>query len=269
MVVVVQFLAEDPDPPGIEIVAVVARPEGSVAERVSETVDDVPHERHPEHHARPDDESGDEPEQEQVEDEHEPDSQTAALRVDVALDPVVRGPFPVLLEQRVVFRSFPVEEEAAEGDVRETLERGRVRIALAVGVGVVLPMDRNPLLRHDPGREPAPETHRVLDHRVEDHSAVRGRAVQVERVDHVREVTGDEDPHEGDPPRFSQDPVTWHAFFSSSLCVSLRTHQPNSGARRAPIGRVRGRAGTGPSRGAAGRGARRIRPRCRGRPPDS
>ena len=220
--VVVELLAEDPDPPGIEIVAVVARPEGPVAERVSETVDDVPRQRHPEHHARPDDEPGDEPEQEQVEDEHEPEPQTAALRVDVALDPVFRSPFPVLFKQRVVFRSLPIEEEPAEGDVRETLERGRVGIALPVGVGMVLAVDRNPFLRHDPGREPAPETHGVLDDGMEHDAAVRRRAVQVEGVDHVREVAGDEDPHEGDPPRFSQDRITWHAFFSSALGILLR-----------------------------------------------
>ena len=109
----------------------------------------------------------------------------------MAFDPIVGRALSVLLEHARLADRAAVVEGALEDDVAKSFDQGAVRIAFAIGEGVVLPMAGDPFLGDDRRSEPEPEPHGKRGEVVQPHAAVGLRAMQEQRDTHVRDVTRD------------------------------------------------------------------------------
>ena len=93
---------------------------------------------------------------------------------------VVRDVSCVLLEHSGVFRFLEVKEDVAELNGPETHQVRAVRIAFFIGKSVVLPVDGNPFLRAEAGRQPQREPEKPGHRRMQRQRAVRGRSMQID-----------------------------------------------------------------------------------------
>ena len=99
----------------------------------------------------------------------------------MALEPVVRRPLAILLENAGLAHRLPIVEGALEDDVAESFHQRAVRIALAVGERVVLAVAGHPFLGDDRCREPQPEPHRKRGEIMQLYAAMCLRAMQKQR----------------------------------------------------------------------------------------
>ncbi len=136
--------------------------------------------RNPDHLHRPD-RGADRPEQQQVDDQHQPDAFPRVAGVEVALDPVVRRALAVLGQRFLVLGLGAIELRALPEDGLDAARLRAVRVVGRLDLGVVLAVDRDPLLGHHAGREPQPEAEEVADGRGEVERTVRLGAVQEDR----------------------------------------------------------------------------------------
>src|ERR1043166_4400371 len=150
MMVVVKLFAPQPDRDRRDVPALVLHFIVTVAEGVTDSVDDASRpERNPHHLDTPDHRSDEEPEQVNVESQHDENTKPIQAAEEIALDPVIRRALPVLLEHAGLADSLAIVKGALEHDVAEALDERTVRIAFTVGEGMMLPMARDPLFRHD------------------------------------------------------------------------------------------------------------------------
>jgi hypothetical protein len=157
---------------------------------VADAVDDAGGgDRDPEHLDRPD-RGTDGAEQEQVGDQHQADALPAVARVEIALDPVVGCAVAELGERLLVLGFGAIELAAGQENGLDAARLRAVGILFGLALGVVLAVDRDPLLGHHAGAEPEPETEEM-----------RGDAVQVERPVRLRTVQEDRDGSDRDVGR--------------------------------------------------------------------
>ena len=181
VVVVVQLLAADPHAPGAEVGGGVGGLEVAVAPPVAQAVDHAcGPERDPQHLDRPDRDAG-RAEQGGVDRQHQHRAEVGVRCVQLALDPVVGAAAAVLLDIAAQRARLAVQLHAAPEHRADALVHRAVRILLGLALGVVLAMDRHPLLHDHRRGKPAPEAEEVRQHRVEVDAAVRLAAVQVQR----------------------------------------------------------------------------------------
>ena len=99
VVVVVELLAAEPDRDRRDVTALILDVEVPVSNRVTNTIDDsrCP-ERNPYHLHAPDERSDEESEEINVGEQHDENANPVQPRQHIPLEPVVRRPFAVLLE---------------------------------------------------------------------------------------------------------------------------------------------------------------------------
>ena len=229
VVIVVELLAADQDADRDDVGRRVVRRVVAVAPVVTDAVDDAGGpERDPRHLHRPD-RRADRPEQREVDREHEADPLPRVARVDVALEPVVRRPVAVALDRLRVARLGAVELGAAPDDRLDSAGHRAVRIVLGLDLRVVLAVDRRPLLRDHPGREPQPEPEEVRDRRMQIERAVRLAPVQEDRDGRDRDVRERERHDDVAPPGEGHEAVGQEVEERIEVGHSLRR-------RRGPAG---------------------------------
>ena len=188
VMIVVQLLAADQDAPRDDVGRRVGGREVAVAPVVADAVDDAGrHDRDPRHLHRPD-RRAERAEQHEIDGEHQADALPRIARVEVALDPVVGRALAVPVERVLVLRLGTVELGAAEEHLANAARLRAVRVLGGLALRVMLAVDRGPLLRHHPGREPEPEPEEVGDRGVQVERAMRGMPVQVDRDRGDRDV---------------------------------------------------------------------------------
>ena len=196
VVVVMQLLAADEQAPGHDVGARVLRGPVAVAPEMADAVD---HARRPERdpgdlrdedqHAR----HG--AEQHDVGGAHQGDAEHRETGVDVALEPVIRRAVAVTVHRLAVVGLFHVQEHAAPEHAVDSQLLRAVRVFRSFAFGVVLAVDRGPLLGHHSGRHPQPQAEEVTRERMQIERAVRLAAVQEHRDaddGHVSEAQGRE-----------------------------------------------------------------------------
>ena len=160
---------------------------------MAQAVDDAGRrERHQRHLQRPDGDAR-QAEQRGVDEEQGDDPAVAQAGIDMALDPIVGRALAVLLQQLGILRGFLVQLDAAPQHGVDAGEARAVRILGGLAAGVVLAVDRHPLLGHHRGGQPVPEAQEVAHDRVQVHAAVGGAAVQVEGGAHHGDLAGDQE----------------------------------------------------------------------------
>ena len=206
VVVVVQLFPADQYAPRHDVGACVCCFEFAVAPVVPEAVDHARgQERDPRHLHGPDGEA-DEAEQREVEEEQKYDGELVVPRVEVALEPVIGRPLTVPVERLLVTRFLAVELGAFPQDLVDADDLRAVRIFLGLDLGVVLAVDRGPLLGHHPGGEPQPETEEVAGDRMQVERAVRLAAVEKNGDGGNSDVGSHQGVGDQAPPRQIQDP---------------------------------------------------------------
>src|SRR6266567_1868161 len=134
--VVVEFFAADDDAPGDDVGARVLGREIAITPEVAQPVDNPRRRyRNPHHLDRPDRQS-DRPEEDYVENQHQPDTLPAEARIDVALEPVVRGSGAILLHGFLVLRFGAIQLGALKQDGADTTRLRAVRIVGCLDEGV-------------------------------------------------------------------------------------------------------------------------------------
>ena len=136
-----------------------------------------------------------------VQEEQHHDALLVVRRVDRALEPVVRRAVAVALHGLGVVRFLHVQEHAAEEHAPDAVELRAVRVLRRLALGVVLAVDRGPLLGDHARGEPQPEAEEVAHDRVQVERPVRLAAVQVERHARDRDLDEHEQGEECRPTR--------------------------------------------------------------------
>ena len=202
VMVVVQFFAANPQAPRGE----VGRSVGGLVIAITPPVTDaIDHsgcpERHPQHLHGPD-RHADHAEQRHADEQQDGRAQRRVFAVQVALDPVVRATLAVFLDRRGVGARLAIQLDAAPHHGVDALDLRAVRIFFGLALGVVLAMDRRPLLGHHRGGEPAPETEEVRECGMEIDRPMRLAAMQVQgdrkdgQLGNDQEIDADFDPAE-------------------------------------------------------------------------
>jgi hypothetical protein len=93
-----------------------------------------------------------------------------------------------------------VEDDTGPEDAIDAEDARAVRIVFGLALGVVLAMDRGPLLRDHAGREPQPEAEEVADDRMQVQGAVRLAAVEIDRDGGDRDLDEDQEGEQIAPP---------------------------------------------------------------------
>ena len=192
VVVVVQLLTADPECPRGQVGGFVAGLEVAIAPPVAQAVHHTGRpQRNPQHLDRPDRDAG-KAEQTEADEQQQRRAECRVRRVDVALDPVVRTALAVLLDRRAVAAGFPVQLHATPEDVADALGERAMRILFGLAGRMMLAMDRHPLAGDHRGGQPRPETEEMVDDRVELHTAMGHRAVQVQGDGKNGQLGGDQ-----------------------------------------------------------------------------
>ena len=193
VMVVVQFLTTDDEAPRRQVGRGVVAFDVAIAPPVAESVDDAGgHERDPDHLAGPDDDAP-EAEQGESEEQHQGRTEFRIAAVDVALEPVVRRTATVLLGDRRILARRPIQVDAIEQHLLDAVDLRAVRIFRGFALGVVLAVDRHPLLGHHGRGEPGPEAEEMGEYRVEVDAAVGLAAMQVQGHREDRELRDDDE----------------------------------------------------------------------------
>ena len=200
VVVVVELFAADDDAPGDDVGARVLGRKIAIAPEVAQSVDD-PRRRHrnPHHLDRPDRQS-DWPEEEHIDNQHQPHALPAEARIDIALEPVVRGAGAVLLHGFLVLRFGAIQLGALKQDGADAARLRAVRIVGRLDEGMVFAMDRDPLLGDHSGGQPEPEAEEMADDGMQLQAAVRLGSMQEDRHCSNRDVRQREGEHDVTPP---------------------------------------------------------------------
>ncbi len=93
----------------------------------------------------------------QVDDQRQADALPAEAGVEVALEPVVGRAVAVALDRLAVVRFLDVEEHAGPEHPVDAQDLRAVRVVGGFALGVVLAVDRCPLLGDHAGGQPQPE----------------------------------------------------------------------------------------------------------------
>ncbi|EWS63747.1 hypothetical protein Y695_03018 [Hydrogenophaga sp. T4] len=181
VVVIVQFLAANDDAPGRHVGAGVGGFEVAVTPPVANAVDDAGGRDRDPHHLQGPDRHPQHAEQRDVDDQHETHTQARATGVEVPLHPVVRRVVAITVQGFLVLGFCAVELAAFEEHLLDTEDHRAVRVAFALAFGMVLAVDRRPLLGHHAGGHPEPEAEEVRGNGVQVQRTVRRVAVQVDR----------------------------------------------------------------------------------------
>jgi hypothetical protein len=96
----------------------------------------------------------DDAEQCQVDQRHERHAEHRVLRIDAALEPVVRRAVAILLHRFVVFRLGAIQLGAFEQHLPDAARLRAMRIVLGLAFRVMLAVNRRPLAGHHAGRHP-------------------------------------------------------------------------------------------------------------------
>ena len=178
VMVVVELLPADKDPPRHEVRGGVRGLEVAVAGVVAHPVDDPGREeRDPRHLDGPDGEP-DWPEEEEVDGEQDDDARVAAVGIDAALEPVVGGAVAVAVHH-LLRMGEPIDLHPFEEDLGQPQDHRAVGVLLGLGVRVVHAVDRGPPLGVHPGGEPEPEAEHVGESGMDVDGPVRRVPVQV------------------------------------------------------------------------------------------
>src|SRR5687768_14090474 len=208
--IVVQLFPYDPQTQRQNITAGILRLEIAIAVCVTDAVDDIAENRNPNRHAAPYNQTDRQAEQEDVGRHHCEQSDHRVRREDMTLEPVVRTAPAVLLEHVLVLHGFLLEENATENDFEDAFLHGRMRIAFAIAERVMLPVTCNPLDRRDSRGQPKPAAHECFDNRVEFHTLMCGRAMQIQCDAKIRDVPEHDHVDNGYPPRKGEGAESWH-----------------------------------------------------------
>src|SRR5262249_10991262 len=130
VMIVVQLLTAEPDGDRRDIATLVLHLVVAIAECVADAVyDSGGPERNPQHLHAPHDRSDEEPEQIDVDREHDDDAEPVETAQDVPLDPIVGGAFAVFLEHPRLANGASIVERPLEHDVAKSLEEGTMGVA--------------------------------------------------------------------------------------------------------------------------------------------
>lgn len=178
--VVVQLLTTDPEPPRRQVRGGIGRFVVAVAPPVAQAIDHARGpERDPRHLDRPQGHAG-QAEQHGIDREQQYRPQRGVRGIQVALDHIIRGAAPVLLDVRAHAACFPVQLHAMPEHRADAAGDRAVRVVLGLHLGVVLAVDGHPLAGDHRGGQPQPETEHVGQRRVEIDAAMGLAAVQVQ-----------------------------------------------------------------------------------------
>jgi len=97
-------------------------------------------------------------------------------------------------------RLLHVEHHAGPEDAIDAEDARAVRVVHGLALGVVLAMDRRPLLRDHAGGEPQPEAEEVADDRVQVERTVRLAPVEIDRDGGDRDLDEDQEGEQVAPP---------------------------------------------------------------------
>ena len=158
MMIVVQFLPTDENPPGNNIAAGVFGLKIAITPEVAHAIDDTGREnRRPRHLYGPDCQPNG-AEQNEIDDQHQRHTFTAVLVVDILLHPVVRGAVTISFQGFPVLRFLPVKFRPFSQNLPDTNDLRAVGIIHRFALGVVLAVYRSPLLGHHARGQPQPES---------------------------------------------------------------------------------------------------------------
>ncbi len=196
MMVVVQLLAADDDAPGNDVRARVLGRPVAVSPEVADAVDDARRpERDPGDLRDEDQRARNDAEQHDVGGAHQGEAEYRKAGVEVALEPVVGCTVAVAGHRLAVVGFLNVKKHASPEHAIDSDLLRAVRIFNGFAFGVVLAVNRGPLLGHHAGRHPQPQAEEVTRERMQIERAVRLAAVQEHRDaddGHVGEAQGRE-----------------------------------------------------------------------------
>ena len=154
MVVVVQFLTANQDAPGHEVGAGVRTLEIAITPEMSDAIDHAGgKEGNPSHLNRPDGDTR-HAKQQHVGDQIQAHAQCAVARVELALDPVVWTAMAVAIHDLLVLGGHAIKFSAPPEDFWQSAGLRAVRIFGRLTFGVVLAVNRGPLLGDHAGGQP-------------------------------------------------------------------------------------------------------------------
>ena len=178
MMVIVQLFAADPECDRGDVGAGVGDRVVAIAPVVANTIDDAGGvHRNPRHLQRPDSRT-DRPEQNQIQYQHQAGALPGVFRVNIALDPVVRYPMTVFVQSLLVFRLGAIQLRTLGQHFLDAVEHGAVRIFRSFALGVMLAVNRHPLLGDHARGQPQPESEKMAGNRVQVKAAVGLGAMQ-------------------------------------------------------------------------------------------
>src|SRR5579863_8473234 len=181
MVVVVQLLARDQQSPRHDVRGHVRQLEASIADVMAKPIDDACGEQglcdelYPEHGY------GRHAEHDHLQRNEDGDTYYGKTAIEVALQPVVRCPTPVVRKNLRVTGRCCVKLVALQYDAPQTEHRRTVRVTLSVGKRVMTAVNGNPLPRHRSRGEPQPESEEVPHRRMQHQAPMCLVAMQVQR----------------------------------------------------------------------------------------
>src|ERR1700694_3039172 len=190
MMVVMQLLATQPDRDRGDVAALILDVEVPVADRVTHTIYDSGRPEWDPHHLNaPNDWADEKAEQIDVDGQHHQNAYPVEWGEEMPLEPVVRGPFSILVEDSRLTNRLSIVEGAFQHDVPQSFHERAVRIPFAICERVVLSMTCHPFLGDDGCREPQPEPHWQGCEEVQLDSTMGLSPVQKERNGHIGEVS--------------------------------------------------------------------------------
>src|SRR6185369_7960604 len=195
VMVVVEFLAADQHADRNDVARRVLRFEIAVAEVVADAVDHAGGpERNPDELRRVDREPGAEPEQRDVDYQHEPQADQRMPAIKIPLEPIIRRAAAVDVERVRIGRGGAIEPDAAEQHAPDAPDLRAVRISIGLALRVMLTMHGDPLARDHARRDPEPEAEEMARDRMQIERPMSLMAMQEDRDAgdrHVREQQRD------------------------------------------------------------------------------